>query len=369
MTGKTLREDRRLRRSPFTHLAEAAGASGWTIYNHMLLPVIYRSAQEDYAHLKRAVQVWDVAAERQVEVTGPDAAALVQALTPRRVHDAKVMRCYYVPIVDRDGMMLNDPLLLRPDEERWWLSIADSDVTLMAKGFAAGRKLDVTITEPDVNPLAVQGPRANELMGRVFGSEVADLKFFAAGRFPFEGKQLIVARSGWSGQGGFEIFVEGTDICEPLWHALFEAGEDLDVRAGCPNGIERIEAGLLSYGNDMTAQDDPFECGLARYVDEGTDCIANDALRARVEPSRKLRGLLIDGDPLPGLTSNWIVNGTEGRAGHVTSAANSPDHGRGIGIAMLDRRFWNVGTSVTVACPDGPRAATVADLPLRPPAA
>ena len=358
---------RRLRQSPYTHLATAAGASIWTIYNHMLLPVAFRSQAEDYAHLKRAVQVWDVAAERQVEISGPDATRLVQLMTPRKVVDVPTLRCLYAPICDAMGGMLNDPLIVRPDEERWWISIADTDILAFAKGIAGGLDLDVRIEEPPVYPLAVQGPLANDLMERVFGPQVRDLKFFrAAWLTDRDGTEHLVARCGWSGQGGFEVFVEGRERCEPLWNALFEEGPDLDVRAGCPNGIERIEAGLLSYGNDMTVLDDPYQCGLGRYVDPEAECLAKEALAARIVPDRQLRGLLIEGE-VPTLVARWRVDlAADGETvGHVTSAANSPDLGHGIGIAMLDQAAMEPRTEVRVVLPGGEeRPARVATLPL-----
>ena len=358
---------RRHRRSPFSHLAEAQGVSAWSVYNHMLLPTAYEGVAEDYRHLKRAVQVWDVAAERQVEIAGPDAERLVQMMTCRDVRSLEPLLCRYAPLVDERGMLVNDPLIVRPDGERWWVSVADTDVILFAKGLALGAGLDATVREPDVHPLAIQGPKADELAARVFGDRVRELKFFRAGMFEHGGVEHLVARCGWSGQGGFEVFVEGWERCEPLWAALFDAGVDLDVRAGCPNGIERIEAGLLSYGNDMTINDDPFQCGLGRYVDLDAPFLGRDALAARTEPDRKLRGVVFEADGIPALVQRWSVSVDAAPCGHVTSAAVSPDWGRPIGIAMLDRAAWKTGTRVEIAVPGGAVAATVHDLPLRPP--
>ena len=361
-----MRATRRVRSSPLTEAAIARGASLWTVYNHMLLPVGYRGV-EDYHHLKQAVQVWDVCAERQVELTGPDAQMLAQLLTPRNLSKVGVLSCAYAPVCAPDGGMLNDPLILRPDEERWWLSIADTDVLLYALGVTAARGLDVRVTEPDVHPIAVQGPLANDLAIRIFGDGVAALRFFQAGRFAWNGGDYVVARSGWSGQGGFEIFVEGAERCVPLWDALFEAGEDLDVRPGGPNAIERIEAGLLSYGNDMTSLDTPFECGLGKYVDLNAPSLAKDALAAKAEPTRHLRGLMFEGDSLPSLASRWLVRADGETVGEVRSVANSPDHSCGIGIAMLANEATKKGTIVEVEVPGrGSRRATVRSLPLKP---
>ncbi|MGB5557479.1 MAG: dimethylsulfoniopropionate demethylase, partial [Paracoccaceae bacterium] len=271
---------RRIRRTPFSDGVEAAGVKGYTVYNHMLLPTVFDSVQADYRHLKDHVQVWDVACERQVELRGPDAARLMQILTPRDLSDMQPGQCLYVPIVDETGGMLNDPVAVKLDEDRYWISIADSDLLLWVKGIAHGYRLEVSVEEPDISPLAIQGPKADDLMASVFGDAVRDIRFFRIKVLRFQGRDLVVARSGYSKQGGFEIYVDGSDLGMPLWQALFEAGADLNVRAGCPNLIERIEAGLLSYGNDMTRQNTPHECGLGRFCDteEAIGCIGRDAL-------------------------------------------------------------------------------------------
>ena len=358
---------RRTRRTPFTARVEAHGVKGYTVYNHMLLPTVFETVEADYHHLKRHVQVWDVACERQIEIRGPDAARLVQMLTPRDLSDVEPGRCLYTPMVDETGGMLNDPVTLKLAEDRWWVSIADSDLMLWIKGIAWGCRLDVSVEEADVSPLAVQGPKADELMARVFGESVRAIRFFRFATLDFEGEPLIVARSGYSKQGGFEIYVEGREIAEPLWDALFANGADLDVRAGGPNLIERIEGGLLSYGNDMTRENTPHECGLGRFCSTVTaiGCVGRDALlRVAAEgPARQIRGLAISGDPLPSCREPWAVTAGGDHAGQVTSVAWSPDLGTNVAIAMIERAYWDPVTAVEVATPDGPRAAEVRLLP------
>jgi len=276
-------QSRRLRRTPFSDGVEAAGVKGYTVYNRMLLPTVFRSVEEDYRHLKEAVQVWDVACERQVELPRPRLPHGSCRCSPRATCGAMLPgRCFYIPIVDETGGMLNDPVCLKLAEDRWWISIADSDLLLWVKGIANGWRLDVLIDEPDVSPLAVQGPRSDDLMAHVFGDAVRDVRFFRFGMFDFGGREMVVARSGYSKQGGFEIYCQGTDMGMPLWNALMEAGKDMDVHAGCPNAIERVEGGLLSYGNDMTDDNTPHECGLGRFCNTQTaiGCIGRDALCA-----------------------------------------------------------------------------------------
>jgi dimethylsulfoniopropionate demethylase len=206
---------------------EAAGVKAYTVYNHMLLPTIFRSVEEDYHHLKSEVQIWDVSVERQIELKGPDAARLMQMLTPRDLREMSEGQCYYVPIVDETGGMLNDPVAVKINDEHWWVSIADSDLLFWIKGIANGWRLDVLVDEPDVSPLAVQGPKSDDLMADVFGDEVRSIRFFRFKRLEFNGQPFIVARSGYSKQGGFEIYVEGDKNAMPLWNALFEAGKKI----------------------------------------------------------------------------------------------------------------------------------------------
>lgn len=354
---------RRLRRTPFSDGVEAAGVKGYTVYNHMLLPTVFRSVEEDYRHLKEAVQVWDVACERQVEIRGPDAGRLVQMLTPRSLTRMLPGQCYYVPIVDETGGMLNDPVAVKLAEDRWWVSIADSDLLYWVKGIAYGYRLDVLVDEPDVSPLAVQGPKAEDLMCAVFGEQIRSLRFFRFSLFGFAGRDLVIARSGYSKQGGFEIYVEGGDIGMPLWNALMEAGKAMDVRAGCPNLIERIESGLLSYGNDMTDDNTPHECGLGRFcnTESAIGCIGRDALLrvAKEGPVKQIRAIAIDGPPVPRCDRHWPVLARGQVVGRISSAVWSPDFKTNVAIGMVKMTHWDAGTAVTVETPEGLRDAVV----------
>ncbi|MEL6681218.1 MAG: dimethylsulfoniopropionate demethylase [Pseudomonadota bacterium] len=358
----TIAPSRRIRRTPFTDGVEAAGAKGYTVYNHMLLPTVFRSVEEDYHHLKNAVQVWDVAVERQIELRGPDAGRLMQMLTPRDLRGMLPGQCFYIPIVDETGGMLNDPVGLMLSDDRWWISIADSDLLLWVKALAYGYRLDVLVDEPDVSPLAVQGPLADDLMARVFGDAVRATKFFRFGWFDFQGVSMAIARSGYSKQGGFEIYVDGTKNGMPVWNALFEAGKDLDVHAGCPNLIERIEGGLLSYGNDMTRENTPHECGLGRFcsVQTAIGCVGRDALLrvAKEGPTQQVRAISISGD-IPICDRAWPITAKSKKIGQVTSAAKSPDFNTNVAIGMVKMTHWDEGTVVQVDTPDGPREATV----------
>ncbi|MGG7645844.1 dimethylsulfoniopropionate demethylase [Rhodovulum sp. YNF3179] len=363
MTAPILATSRRLRRTPFSAGVERAGVKAYTIYNHMLLPCVFDSMEADYHHLKRHVQVWDVACERQVELRGPDAGRLMQMLTPRDLRGMLPGQCYYVPIVDETGGMLNDPVAVKLAEDRFWISIADSDLLYWVKAVAHGWRLDVLVDEPDVSPLAVQGPKADALMARVFGAGVTTLRFFRFGWFDFQGRDMLIARSGYSRQGGFEIYLEGGDMGMALWEALMAAGADLEVRAGCPNLIERIEGGLLSYGNDMTRENTPHECGLGRFCNthSAIGCIGRDALLrvAQEGPVRQIRSMAIEGGPVPPCEDLWPVMAGSERVGRISSAVWSPDFQTNVAIGMVRMTHWTPGTELTVEAPDGARRAVV----------
>jgi len=354
---------RRLRRTPFSEGVEAAGVKGYTVYNRMLLPTVFRTVQEDYRHLKEAVQLWDVSCERQVELRGPDATRLMQMLTPRDLRPMQAGQCYYVPIVDETGGMLNDPVAVKLADDRWWVSIADSDLLLWIKGIAYGYRLDVLVDEPDVSPLGVQGPHADDVMADVFGDAVRDIPFFRFAMLEFQGRKLAVARSGYSKQGGFEIYVEGSDIGMPLWNALMEAGKKYDIHAGCPNLIERIEGGLLSYGNDMTDDNTPHECGLGKFCNthSAIGCVGRDALLrvAQEGPVRQIRAVEIHGDAVPPCDRLWPVVVGETQVGNISSAAYSPDFTTNVAIGMIRMTHWDEGSEVDIITPAGAHAATV----------
>ncbi|MEZ5731210.1 MAG: dimethylsulfoniopropionate demethylase [Paracoccaceae bacterium] len=349
---------RRVRRTPFTPGVEAAGVKGYTVYNHMLLPTRFgQDFVNDYHHLKRNVQVWDVACERQVSVKGPDAARLMTRLSPRDLTKMADDQCYYIPVVNRNGGMLNDPVAVKLAPDHYWISIADSDFLQYVLGVADAMELDVAVEEPDVSPLAVQGPKSDDLMARVFGDEVRSIRFFRYKRLAFEGHDFVIARSGYSKQGGFEIYVDDFDLGMPLWDALFEAGQDLDVRAGCPNLIERVEGGLLSYGNDMTRENTPMEAGLGKFVNASGNYIGRAGLAAR--PARRMiRAVAIDGD-IPPCDRLWHVCAGGETVGQVTSAVHSPDFGTNVAIGMIADSHWDAGTRIEVETQDGMRNAVV----------
>ena len=363
----SIAKSRRLRSTPYTSRIEKQGVTAYTSYNHMLLPAAFGSLEDSYHHLKKNVQIWDVAGERQVEITGRDSAKLVQIMTCRDLSKSKDGRCYYCPIIDDDAGIINDPVVLRLSKDRWWISIADSDVILFAKGLAIGNKFEVQIFEPNVDIMAVQGPKSFPLMEKVFGEKITKLKFFGFDYFDFKGTQHLIARSGWSKQGGYEIYVENTKSGLELYDHLFEIGKEFDVKPGCPNLIERIESGLLSYGNDMDLYDNPFECGFDKYVNLDSDVtfLGKEKLKKIKSEgiNRKLVGLIIDANEISMTKSLEVKDVNNSIIGEMRSACFSPYFNKVIGIAMINKPFYTPSQNVKVDINGNIYNGKVCDLP------
>jgi dimethylsulfoniopropionate demethylase len=334
----------------------------------MLLPASFEDSLEDtYYHLKKHVQVWDVAAERQVEITGIDSYKLVQLMTCRDLSKSKIGRCYYCQIIDNRGGLINDPIVLKISDEKWWLSIADSDVILFVKGLAIGNKFDVKIIEPNVNIMAVQGPKSFALMEKIFGKKITELKFFGFDYFNFKGSKHLIAQSGWSKQGGYEIYVEDTNSGLELYDHLFDVGKEFNVKPGCPHLIERMESTLLSYGNDMDNNDNPLECGFDKYVnlDSDIDFIGKQELiKIKSEGiKKKLMGFFINVKNIV-IKDSVIIRDQDNKiVGELRSGVYSPHFGKVIGIAMINKAYWETKKNLIVEIDGNSFKGTLSELP------
>ena len=367
MKNFSIAKSRRLRSTPYTSRIEKQGVTSYTIYNHMLLPAAFGSIEDSYKHLKENVQVWDVAAERQVEISGKDSAKLVQLMTCRDLSKSKIGRCYYCPIIDESGNLVNDPVILKLDENKWWISIADSDVIFFAKGLAAGNNFDVKIVEPTVDIMAIQGPKSFALMEKIFGKKVTELKFFGFNYFDFENTKHLIARSGWSKQGGYEIYVQNTESGQKLYDHFFEIGKEFNIRPGCPNLIERIESALLSYGNDFDNNDNPFECGFEQYVnlDNDINFLGKEKLKQIKSEGvqRKLMGVKIDTKEIHLTGSKNLYDENNNIIGELRSATYSPHFQKVIGIAMIQKSYWEVSKTFKIQINNNSFNGNVCDLP------
>ena len=357
----------RLRRSPFFNATLNGGCSSYTVYNHMLLPTAYDDLEKEYWKLLNDVTVWDVSVERQVEITGPDGFAFTNLLTPRDLTKCKVGQGKYVIITADDGGIINDPVLLRLGENHFWLALADSDLLLWAMGIAHNSGMDVQIREPDVSPMQIQGPKSKLVMRSLFGDEVLELAYYYFLERDLDGIPVIVTRTGWTGEVGFEIYLRDGSRGEELWDRVMAAGKPYNISATGPSDIRRIEAGILNYGIDVTLDTNPYEAGLGWLVDleQEADFVGKEALR-RIKAKgakRKLVGVEIAGDPLDLNMTPWSVSVDGREVGRVTSAVYSPRLKKNIGYAMVPIESSKTGSTLTVATPAGNRQTTVVPKP------
>lgn len=357
------------RKSPFFEATRRYGCTAYDIYNHTYLPAYYDDPVTEYWHLLEHVTIWDVGVERQVEITGPDAFAFTSMLTPRDLSTCAVGQCKYVVITADDGGIINDPVLLRMGQNHFWLSLADSDVLLWAKGVAVNSGMDVDIREPDVWPVQVQGPKSRETMATLFGDEVTNLRYYFCAETDLDGIPVVVSRTGWTGEVGYEVYLRDGSRGDELWERIMEAGKPHDIRPIAPCEARRIEAGIFNYRSDMTLENNPFEVtGMERLVqlDKDEDFIGREALQriAREGVTRKLVGIDVPGEPLPLEIAETRPAYRKGEPiGRLTDLVWSPRLERNIGYVWVPIDLADPGTDLEVEMPRGMTAARTAALP------
>jgi glycine cleavage system aminomethyltransferase T len=357
------------RKSPYFEATLRHGCQAYDIYNHMYLPGYYDDPVKEYWHLLEHVTLWDVGAEHIVQITGPDAQAFANLLTCRDLTACAVGQCKYAPLIAPDGGIVNDPVLLRIAEDTFWLALADSDAGLWARGVAWGSGMDVRITEPEVYPVQVQGPKAKDLMADLFGEEATGLRYYWCTETDLEGIPVVLGRTGWTGEIGYEVYLRDPARGDELWERLMDAGRPYEIRPIAPCEPRRVEAGIFNYGSDMTLENNPFEVsGLERLVEEQeADYIGKEALeRIRSEGvSRKLVGVEMQGDPLEGeLTEVRPAFRNGDRVGHVTEMVWSPRLERNIGYVWVPIELAEPGTALEMEPAPGARhEAVTATLP------
>lgn len=357
-----------IRKSPYFDATVRWGAQDFSVYNHMYIPRDFGDPEQNFWNLVNDAILCDVAVERQVEITGPDAADFVQLLTSRDLSKMSVGQCKYILITNAAGGLINDPVLLRLAQNHFWISLADSDVLLWAQGVAVHSGFDVSISEPDVSPLQLQGPKSGLIMEALFGAEIHDLKYYWLREVSLDGIPLIVSRTGWSSELGYELYLRDSAKGDELWERIMADGEPLGLKPGHTSSIRRIEGAMLSYHADANINTNPFELGLDRLVnlDIDADFIGKRALRQihEVGVNRRQVGLEISGDPLSGPnTSFWSVTHGGADVGTVTSAVYSPRLDKNIALAILSVGSTDLDTAVEVAMATGSRQATVVERP------
>jgi len=361
-----------IRKSPYFNSTVKWGATGFSVYNHMYIPRDFGSPEQNFWNLVNEAILCDVAVERQVEITGPDAAKFIQLLTPRDLSKLSVGQCKYVLIVNNEGGILNDPVLLRLAENHFWLSLADSDILLWAQGVAVNSGLNVKISEPDVSPLQLQGPNSGKIMEALFGESINDLKYYWLRELDLDGIPLIVSRTGWSSELGYELYLRDGSKGDELWEKIMSAGKEFGLKPGHTSSIRRIEGGMLSYHADADINTNPYELGLDRLVnlDITDNFIGKEALKKINNEGikRKQVGIIIDCEPLEGPnTTFWPITKNDMIIGKITSAVYSPRLKKNIALAMVSIDSCEVGTNCEVEMITKKNKATIVEKPFYDP--
>ncbi|MDC1010945.1 glycine cleavage T C-terminal barrel domain-containing protein [Candidatus Pelagibacter sp.] len=357
-----------IRKSPYFNSTVKWGATGFSVYNHMYIPRDFGSPEQNFWNLVNEAILCDVAVERQVEITGSDAAKFIQLLTPRDLSKLSVGQCKYVLIVNNEGGILNDPVLLRLAENHFWLSLADSDILLWAQGVAVNSGLNVKISEPDVSPLQLQGPNSGKIMEALFGKSINDLKYYWLRELDLEGIPLIVSRTGWSSELGYELYLRDSSKGDELWEKIMSAGKEFGLKPGHTSSIRRIEGGMLSYHADADINTNPYELGLDRLInlDIEANFVGKDALRKINSEGikRKQVGLIINCPPLEGPnTTFWKITKDDKVVGKITSAVYSPRLKKNIALAMVSINNIEIGTELDVEVLSNKVSALVVEKP------
>ena len=361
-----------VRKSPYSDAALRWGAKGFSVYNHMYIPRDFGDPVQNFWNLVNDAILCDVAVERQVEITGPDAARFTQFLSCRDLSSCEVGQCKYVLITDQNGGIINDPILLKLGENHFWLSIGDSDVLLWAKGVAATSGMDVQVREPDVSPLQLQGPKSRDILRAAFGDAPTELKYYRFMEYDWDGVPLIISRTGWSSELGYEIFLRDGAHGDRLWDYLMEIGGPMGLHPGHTSSIRRIEAAMLSYHADMTLRNNPFELGMDRLVDLDMDAdfVSKDALTRikRDGVSQRQIGLEFDGPPIVGSNDEfWSIRRDGVDVGYVTSAVYSPRLERNIALALVGAEHADIGTEAVMDMAGEQRGCQVVPKPFYDP--
>ena len=354
----------RVRKSPWWHMSKAAGCRAYTVYNHLYHPRAYIAPEDgglmaEYEFLTKRVSMWDVAVERQIQVKGPDAAAFVNMLITRDVHALlPTMRARYVILCNQYGGVVNDPVLLRVADDEFWFSISDSDVLLWAQGVNASGRYDVDIRELDVSPLQIQGPKSAALMEKMFGDAIREIPYYGLMRSKLNGRDVTISRTGFSAEVGFEIYLHDAILyADDVWPRILAQGEEFGLGVIAPSHIRRLEAGILSYGQDMDVENNPFEVRLGWQVDFGKDDFIGKAALAKIKEEgvqQRLVGIKMGGAPITWYNEDfYLVKGADSDAdiGYVTSAFWSPNLQSNIALAVMPRSHWRRGTPVRVQLP------------------
>ena len=361
----------RVRKSPYFESTKQAGAKAFSIYNHMYMPTLYTSVVDEYWSMVNDVVMIDVGVERQIEISGPDAHKLIQFITPRDVSNCDLGKCYYILLTGEDGGIINDAVLLRLNDEQFWVSPGDGDVLLWIEGVAVNSGMDVNVFEPDVSPLQMGGPKSPHVMYELFGDLAIDLGYYRAAQTEVNGIPLVLGRTGWSGELSYELYLQDGSRGNELWELVAKAGEKYNIKPAAPQLIRSIEGELLSYASDISRTDNPYTIDMGRMVNlEREDDFIGKAALQKIHAEgvkRKLVGVEIAGDPINAPPEHlWAIKDGHNSIGHITRCIYSPRLKKNIGFANVPIEYTEIGSKLSIDSPRGLLSASVCKKPWFP---
>ncbi|MBT7275380.1 MAG: glycine cleavage system protein T [Woeseiaceae bacterium] len=361
----------RVRKSPYFESTKQAGAKAFSIYNHMYMPTLYTSVVDEYWSMVNDVVMIDVGVERQIEISGPDAHKLIQFITPRDVSNCDLGKCYYILLTGEDGGIINDAVLLRLNDEQFWVSPGDGDVLLWIEGVAVNSGMDVNVFEPDVSPLQMGGPKSPHVMYELFGDLAIDLGYYRAAQTEVNGIPLVLGRTGWSGELSYELYLQDGSRGNELWELVAKAGEKYNIKPAAPQLIRSIEGELLSYASDISRTDNPYTIDMGRMVNlEREDDFIGKAALQKIHAEgvkRKLVGVEIAGDPINAPPEHlWAIKDGHNSIGHITRCIYSPRLKKNIGFANVPIEYTEIGSKLSIDSPRGLLSASICKKPWFP---
>ena len=345
MSNEFFSMSNRIKETPFTSRNNDAGVKKYTVYNNILLPTVFKSLKNDYHHLTKHVQLWDVCCQKIIEIKGKQSPSLIKYLFCRDLSNIVTGKAYYSPIVNFEGGILNDPVIFCLSENHFLISLSDSDLFNWISAINYTMNFKAEVFESDRITIAIQGPKSRQLMNKIFGQDIDQLKYFTFKNYFFNKDNVLVSKTGFSKQTGYEIIISNNETGITLWDLIIKEGKDLNVRVGCPNMIERVENCLLSYGNEMTNKNIPQDCGLGKFcnLDVDFDFVGKSALLRKRDKgfNKSIYQVRFDLNVFPRLSfiNNLTVFNKGEKAGKLTSIVWSPRYKKYVGFLIANKNI------------------------------
>ena len=350
--GASISFQPRIRRGAFFEACWDHGCRNFSVYNRTYISSNFSKPLEEYWHVIEHVSLWPVMGERQIQITGIDAKKFVQYLSCRDISNCSINQCKYSLLLNDEAGIICDPIILRLEENKFWISTSDCDLELWIKGVKINSGFNVSIKDANVSLLQIQGPKSSALFSKMFGTDILNLKYYWLTQVKFEGINLVISRTGWSGELGYEIYLSDFEKGSYIFNRILEIGEEFSIAVGSVNQTRRIESGILSWGVDMSQNENPYQVGLGKLVElESKDDFIGK--KAAIELSNKKQKKVLVGIKLHSNNKlnneiHWNIIKGKKNVGKLTSVSFSPRLKSNIGIGIVDYNYSTIGTKFKV---------------------